>query len=518
METNLTKAGRKGDGLVIGACLLLSLLLCLARFDPKLHTGGDSAHYVLLAESLLRSGDGYADSMEPGDPVPHTKYPPGYPLMLAPLVALLGRNIAVLKLLSVLLTGASVVVFAQLARERVDRRVWLAACLAFALNPVVVDYSHWLLSEAAFLFVTLLALLFLERARPEDGTGRYFWLGLLAIVAAYYVRSIGLVFIGAGALFYLVRRRWRELLFFNGVGAALSLPWFIRNQVVGGTATPYIEQFLLESVYEPEAGYHDLRGMVGRVVSNLWIYSAREMPRVLAGSDGLWIGEPWIKGIALVLCGLVVIGFARTVRHRLGVAEIYFAASCLAIVLFEEVVSDVRYLMPLVPLILLYACDGVAAVSRRITSLDPVVPSVAVLTLIGSIGLLSQLQIAPQNVDMLRRYGRGDPYAGYHPAWRSFFVASDWVGANTPLDAVVTVRKPRLLNLWTGRKVLLYPFSTDPDSVLDVVLDTDFVIVDQISGTTGRYLVPAIRRAPDRFEVLYETEDPPTYVLGVRPE
>jgi hypothetical protein len=239
------------------------------------------------------------------------------------------------------------------------------------------------------------------------------------------------------------------------------------------------------------------------------------MPRVLAGSDGAWMDHPFLKMLSLVLCGFAVIGFVRTVRRRLGVAEIYFALSCLAIVLFEEVVSDVRYLVPLVPLVLLYVCEGVTTVARKVTSWNPAVPAVATLTLIGAIGLLSQLQAIPQNVEMLRRYSRGDHYAGYHPAWRSFFEASDWLAADTPPDAIITVRKPRLVYLWTGRKVVLYPFSTDPDSVLDVVLETDYVMVDQISGTTGRYLVPAIQRAPDRFEPIYQTEEPSTFIFGV---
>ena len=62
--------------LLIGLFMLLNLVFCLLLFDPKLHTGGDSSSYVSLAESVLRLGDGYSDSMAPGAPVPHTVYPP----------------------------------------------------------------------------------------------------------------------------------------------------------------------------------------------------------------------------------------------------------------------------------------------------------------------------------------------------------------------------------------------------------------------------------------------------------
>ena len=502
--------------LLIGLCMLLNLLFCLLLFDPKLHTGGDSSSYVSLAESVLRLGDGYSDSMAPGAPVPHTVYPPGYPVLMAPLLAIFGRNFVVLKLLSVAFTVSSVLVFCVLSKERVSPLLWLAMCLAFAVSPIVVDYSHWILSEAPFLFFTLLALLFLQKESAEEGIGKYFWLSLFAIVATYYVRSIGIAFIGAGTLFYLIKRRWRKFLYYNVVGAALSLPWLIRNKLLEGSATGYIEAFLLRDMYRPEAGYNDLWGTIGRLFTNLSTYSAREMPRVLAGSNGLWSTTVPMKGLSLVLCGFMVIGFLYVVRKKLGVAEIYFALSCLAILLFQDVVSDVRYLVPLVPLMLFYISDGLTLAAEKATSLkNHTAPAVAAMALIAAIGALSQLERAPQNMEMIRRYRAGDQFAGYHPNWRSFFVASDWVSANTPEDAVVTVRKPRLFHLWTGRKITEYPFSTDPDSVLDVILDTDFVVVDQISSTTGRYLMPAIKKAPERFPTVFQSEEPPTWVLQV---
>jgi 4-amino-4-deoxy-L-arabinose transferase-like glycosyltransferase len=493
---------------------LLNLALCILLFDPKVHTGGDSSHYVLLAQSILRSGDGYADSIAPGGPVPHTQYPPGYPLLLAPLVALFGPNIVLLKLLSVALTVGSVLLFSVLVRGRLGERGWLWVALAFALCPVVVDYSHWMLSEAPFLFFTLLALVLLDRARDEEGYGTYFWASMLAIVSAYYVRSIGVTFIAAGTLYYLVTRQWRKTVYYSVVAAALSLPWVIRNQLLAGAATPYLDQFLLRSVYQPEAGYHDVWGMIGRFFTNVWIYSGRELPRVLTGSASPWSAAVLVRGSAVVLTVIALVGFVRTARARLGVGEVYFALSCLAILLFEEVVSDVRYLVPLVPLVLLYVWEGADWLGRRLAG-GARAPAAAVMIGLAGLGGASQLARVPQNLDMLARYAGGDPFAGYAPQFRSFFLAMDWIGANTQPDAVVTIRIPRLMHLRNGRRAVLYPYSTDADSVLAAITDTDYVVVDQVSGTTPRDLIPAIQSAPDRFSVVYESPSPPTWVLQV---
>ena len=207
----------RGGAALLGGLALLHVGLCLLLFDPKLHTGGDSATYMLLAESIATAGDGYSLHVDPGPPVAHTKYPPGYPLALAPLVALFGRNLVVLKLLSVVFTAASVVVFGLMTRRagwlpgggearpegpvsgqgangvretgeggaagrsrRLLASPWFWLALAFAVSPGVIDYSRWMLSEAPFLLVTLFALWMMREdeagpasraVRAADGTG-----------------------------------------------------------------------------------------------------------------------------------------------------------------------------------------------------------------------------------------------------------------------------------------------------------------------------------------------------------
>jgi 4-amino-4-deoxy-L-arabinose transferase-like glycosyltransferase len=385
--------------IVVSVFVAVNVLLCLALFDPKLHTGGDSSSYVLLAESVMRFGDGYAQALWPGPAQAHTQYPPGYPLMLGPLVLVAGRNFVVLKMLSVLFCAASVFLFALFVRKRSAPRRWLYLAGAFAVNPLVVDYSRWMLSEAPFLLWTLLALRFFQDDEPDD-MGRPFWFALLASVAAYYVRSIGVMLVAGASLAYMMRREWKKFLVHGVVSATLTLPWLIRNKVVGGASTPYVDQFLLRSVYDPEAGYLGFWGMVERFFTNVRIYSARELPRALVGSDSSWAATGLLKALAIAICVFLVVGFIRAVRRRVEAAEVYFALSCLAVLLFEEVVSDVRYLLPLIPLILVYAEEGL---STAVAFLRPAaersrIPALA-LSVVAAVGLLAQMQRVPQNME-----------------------------------------------------------------------------------------------------------------------
>ncbi len=500
--------------------VLLHLVLCIGLFEPKIHTGGDSATYMMLAESIVRLGDGYSLSLDPGPPVPHTKYPAGYPLLLAPLVLLFGRNVVALKLLSTVFTAGSVLAFCAYARKKREPLPWFLLALAFAVSPGVIDYSRWMLSEAPFLLFTLLALWMLREDEDAGKTalGGPFWLALAASVASFHVRTIGALLLVAGSISYLLRRKWRKFFVHGSVGAALTVPWLVRTRLATGTASSYFEEFRLVNIYSPESGYLDAVGVAGRLIENGTLYATRELPRALVGSDSAWSGTAPVAALAVVVCALVLLTLVRAFRtRRPDAAVLYFALTCVAIASFQTSVNDVRYLVPLLPLFLTYSMDAATWLGRRAgrPAARWFVPaSVAGTLAVAALG--SHAARMPANLDMIARYAAGDRYAGYHPAWTNFFEAAAWVRENTPEDAVVAVRKPRLFNAVADRRVVMYPFSTDPDSVFRVVGESDYVLVDAIFSTTQRYLVPALQAHSDEILVAYRTDAPATAIVRIR--
>ncbi len=500
---------------LVAGLVVVHVVLCALLFEPKIHTGGDSVTYVLLAESVLERGDGYALSLEPGPPQAHTKYPPGYPVALAPLVWLFGRNFVVLKLLSVVFTTCSVLAFCLYVRRRSDALSWFWLALPFAVSPGVIDYSRWMLSEAPFLLLTLVALWMLrEDGRgPADRMGRPFVLAVLAAVAAFYVRQIGALLLVATSLSYLWGRQWRKFLVHGIVGAGLTTPWLVRSRLASGSTTPYLEEFLVQNIYAPEAGYLDVGGYVVRILENGWLYMTRELPRLLVGSDSGWAGMATIAVLASLISTLALVGVIRALRRGPDPAVLYLILTSIAIMCFQVSVNDVRYLVPLTPLILVFAHGGLSTVTGSAKLMRA---RAAVFGGLAALALAAQATRIPQNLDMMDHYQAGDPHAGYGAGWRRFFETADWAKGNTPGDAVFTVRKPRLFHALTDRKVRSYPFSTDSEAVLEVVYDTDYVVVDALFPTTRRYLVPALRQEADRFFNANQTAPPVTLVLGVR--
>ena len=141
--------------------LLAYVVISLLVFDPKPFLGGDNARYIILAEALV-SGEGYCDIQLIGKPL-HRTFPPGLPLLLAPLVMAFGRDIVILKLFIVLTGVIGYAFFIKLTQSILPPLYALFATLTYLLTPVIYTYSHYALSEVPFTTCVLASVWFMVK-------------------------------------------------------------------------------------------------------------------------------------------------------------------------------------------------------------------------------------------------------------------------------------------------------------------------------------------------------------------
>ena len=158
--------------LALAISLFVSAVLVVSAFNPAPHNGGDNAAYVTLAYSLAQHGT-YTDLYDPAG-LPHTKYPPVFPGLLAVLLLLGARTWTALKAVTALSTIAAVGFTFLWAERRLGPWPACAVALLLAISSAVVYYSHWILSDPLFVAFTMAALWALEGA-DEEGA-RWWWI------------------------------------------------------------------------------------------------------------------------------------------------------------------------------------------------------------------------------------------------------------------------------------------------------------------------------------------------------
>ena len=154
--------------------MCLPLVLCISTavivvaFNPAPHNGGDNAAYITLAFSLAEHGT-YTDLYDPAE-MPHTKYPPVFPGLLALMLLLGARTWSALKTVSAVFTIAAVGFTYLWAERRLGAVGALGLSVMLAISPALVYYSHWILSDPIFLCFTMAALWALERSEQESAS------------------------------------------------------------------------------------------------------------------------------------------------------------------------------------------------------------------------------------------------------------------------------------------------------------------------------------------------------------
>lgn len=491
------------------AALALTALhgvLGLVLFEPALFPGGDNAGYLILGEAL-RSGEGYRDLYLPGAPL-HAKYPPVLPSLLA-VLGWLG-SVQLFKLAMLACTSATVWLTARLGRDLIGPGAALAAAGLLAVNPTLLEYGHYILSEAPFVLLVVLSLWAADRV---DRVGASVAIG--AAVLAFGTRTAGLALLLALPLAWGLQRRVRRAV--AGVGAALAamFAWGVYQAEAAPTQASYLQELLLVDPYDPAAGSVGAAGLVARAAGNLWAYASRVIPQTVFGVEGEAAGIALIAGLAVGLCALL--GWAIRSRERMGAPEAFFLLYGGLIAIWPVVWTDRRFLLPALPALLVFAFAFLSDAARRLPAGLRRLGPAAIGLILALPALAWTLDRVPQRVECVALYRSGSPCEP--PAQASLYRAAEWARDNTPVDAIVVNRKPRLFWWYSRRQGDLYPYSADPGVVLRAIdaMGADYVVVDQVSGTTGRFLVPAIRAAQQRFELVYEGGSPTTYIFRLRP-
>lgn len=476
----------------------LHFILGLLVFEPTLFPGGDNAGYLILGDAL-RSGEGYRDLYLPGTPL-HAKYPPFLPLLLAGIGWLGGVGVA--KVAMLLITSTAVWVTARLGKRWVGDGAALMAAGVLAVNPTLLEYGHYVLSEAPF---TLLVVLALWLSLHDDRKGAT--LAMVAAVAAFATRTAGMAVLVALPLTWFLNGRRRRAVWGGATAAGTMGGWALYQRWAAADQPGYLAELLLVDPYTPSAGTVGLAGLVARTAENCWAYVSRVLPETVLGPAGGGDGFRTVLGLAIAAAALA--GWAIRSRPRVGTPELFALLYAGLIAAWPSVWTDRRFLLPLMPVILLLSLTALWKLpANRGRWARWAAPAV-----IGLFGLVWTAETVPDRLACAASYRAGRPCDP--PANASLYDAARWAHENTPPDAIVANRKPRLFFWYARRRGDLYPFSADPGAVMAGLdaMGADFVLVDQVSATTQRYLLPAIRAHESRFEAVYAGGDPVSAVF-----
>jgi 4-amino-4-deoxy-L-arabinose transferase-like glycosyltransferase len=412
-------------------------------------------------------------------------YPPGFPLLLAPVYKIFGLNFEALKLVGIITAWLSVLLFYFYWRKELPTAPLLLLLAVLAFSPVICFLKDNIISDLPFLCWVALTLLLVQRiyeqgrlivAQPVSAI----LLGV-SIYLAYGTRSIGILLLVALVLYDLWHTRQFPLML-----RPLTL------EVIGVTACLVVLQtYFVHS----DSSYGDQFAITARnVLANLKAY-ASEFSVFWGG------GFPGIARLGLFgcMCALTAWGFLVSLKQRVTYLAI-FALIYMPPILLVSLQIQLRYLVPLMPPMLYFIWRGLSDLSNRFSKVDTTrvwLPQAAfaalALTILTSYAVVyRRTNWQPYNEGVSRNETRQ--------------VAS-FIQQTTAPEDVLAFIYPRTLALLTERRFAAWHMPTDENELLRYweSIRARYVVTGpaEVEPEHQAYLQKLLAHQAHRFEALY---------------
>ncbi|MGC9314865.1 MAG: glycosyltransferase family 39 protein [bacterium] len=497
------------------ATLLICFVILLCVFSFSEEMAGDSHQYVILAKSILQGS--YNNDAFIGSP-PEVEIPPGYPLLITPVVYFFKDPAIPLKLLSfVSMLLALFIILKLFQKHKIPPLASSLFVIALSLNPGINVYSHLAITESLYILFTMAAIYFFDSSLETDNNWKFIGASVV-VVSSYFLRPLGAALIIGAFLLLVFRKNILRTVLFVGTTTILYCPWFIRNLLVksGNEESFYLKYYLYRNPYcgKEVVGFGEI---FVRIAKNIAKYSLRELPTIFTGFVKQL--NPLNITFGAIFSVIALIGTIMLIRKKKSVVPFFVIFYAGAVLLYSTNWACFRFIVPIAPLIIILIWKGLNTawpldLKKYSKSAIIVIPIIAI-----GLNLIHYVPQSKKNISTTIDYLFGD-YEAFDgdPGWRSFYTACKWIEDNTPPEAGVICRKPRICYHFSGRKSQCFPYCPAPEDVIAKIesFGADYVLVDARFEETERFLIPTIEAYPDKFSILFETDPPVSSVYKIR--
>jgi hypothetical protein len=352
--------------------LLCAMQLILSRRGAAFV--GDLTYFE-LSRSIAR-GTGYGFNFKP-----ETMLPPGFPYLMVVLAKIVGYSHAALVRTMGVFTTLALVVTYELFRARQSRIAAAAICLVVGSSPIFFEFSTRVVaSDMPYFFVSmllLLALIRLDSARDSKQAQSLWWLVcLVLLLASVLIRSTGIALLGAIPAWLAVsavrdpataKSRLKIFLPLVVLGAVAQIAWMgwaVKHQVsewpIHGYQENYLSQLRIKNGNNPESGLATWKDVAMRPLYNGDDRATELLSLIVRKS----IAPAWYSPTTAVPFVLVLLGLGLSFWETGGSVLEWYFLGYEAMYLFWPWDFEVRFLLPVVPLGLLYLWRGTALLAR----------------------------------------------------------------------------------------------------------------------------------------------------------
>ncbi|HOK40659.1 MAG TPA: hypothetical protein PLD27_06430 [bacterium] len=470
--------------------LQIIVFICFSIFalNNELEITGDNATYLIFAKSLLLKQK-LIFLNEPTEPIS------GYNIFVYPLILIpfINFNISIIKSTSIIFSLLSVLIFYLLFKNRLNIFLFLSSFALFVFNPVFFDYSHQIMSEALYLFLTLLFFYFVINNKSII-------IITFLLIIIYFTRTAGLVCFISYFIYLFIKRQFKKLIIITIIFLVFIFSissYFNASKTKEGNL--YFSIIKMKSQYTPDSGVRSIKEIFLGIIKNLIIYIFKIFPDTFLFPFFFDIKKYSLLFFVKIIFGFIlfllfIIGFLKIEKLNFLLIKIYIIINFIMLLVWQ--ISSNRYLMPLIPFIIIFIIFGIYHLIKNFEIKKLIILFLILINFFGIIYLT---------------YLENKKYKTTE--WRNYYSMLSYIKKNCSNNEVIMTRKPTLAYFLADKKTIGYPLTNDFNQYLNAIQKNNVSIIVQdnlkISGlkTAELYLIPFINFYKDKLKIIFKIDD-----------
>jgi len=448
----------------LGVFCVLFLFINIITLNDGHNWGDDFAQYIHHARNIVEHKAYDAPLMLEE----WVTVPPGFPLLIAPIIKLFGLNFPILKFMNILYWLLATLGVYALAKRYTSRPAALMIALVLLSSPRFFTFKQNVLADIPFsLFVvaTVYAVMrFEDSPLREKPALKMFWLASIFFFSGYafLIRNAGVILFLALAIHFMIYRRSLRLI--AGLAAALAGIWLMQ-QSLGVAPAQYYER--LNISFSQWA--HLLIKNISSPFTLMYQFFTPDL-------FGLWPKlDRLVTGLVKGAAPLILLAMAAVFIYKIKKKTLAFWENFLILFLFLMPfwpIPDGRYVYPIVGFALMAmirAAEGIELILKRISGRIPFHAQKcarSVLLILFILNVATTGMLFNFNDNMIYQ---SEPLA-----------VMRWMTTHMKSDEHFMFHKPRALGLLTGRMgTPLWMHSKDKNNMAGRIrkFDIDYLII-----------------------------------------
>ncbi len=401
--------------------------------------------------------------------------PLGYPMLLAPVAKLFPDSVFVFRITSLVFIVSILLILFYFLRDIFEPKDFLIYTALLALNQYFIILSGDVLSEIPYLLFTFTSIITFKNLHDREGNKilKIFLLSV-SMAAMFYIRNQGIIFFAAFAVYFIYKKKFRDLIYLTFFYLLLVSPLFL-GMLPGEVFDKYM--FEIGETYGKSS-------FLGSAASNLLYYFKLGLftgifGMINTGWNSFVFVDPIVISVSVVIFLLILTGFIFDKRNKYLIPVKLYVCFYLIVHVFWVNVS-LRYLIPVLPFLLYYLIAGLNK-TRKIFYFT------FIILLFGVYVNTAVSMIVKSNSE----HNRG--------SYETF----NWIKENTEKESILCSNFSERLYLNTGRKSLIISEFDSRDDFYYRLLKNkvDYIVMfsSDFIQKSYRYSIARIRHRRMRF-------------------